>query len=48
VFVINLQLKLFVGLVVIITILPMIVRYMSRMNMIMLERLQDVLFYFIQ
>lgn len=47
VFVINLQLKLLVGLIVLITILPMIVKYLGRMNMIMLEKVQEVLIFFI-
>jgi len=45
VFVVNLQIKLLVGMVVIITIIPMLVKYMEKMNMIMLERLQEVLMY---
>lgn len=45
VFVVNLQIKLLVGFTVIITIIPVLVRYMGKLNMIMLDRLQDVLHY---
>ncbi|NLP30868.1 MAG: flagellar biosynthetic protein FliR [Clostridiales bacterium] len=47
VFVINLQLKVLVGIVVIISIIPVLVRYLERLNMIMLERLQDILLFFV-
>ncbi len=47
VFVINLQLKLLVGIIVIISIIPVLVRYLERLNMLMLERLQDVLMFFV-
>ena len=46
VFVVNLQLKLMVGLIVIITIIPVLVHFMSKLNMIMMERLEKVLLYF--
>ncbi|QOX63941.1 flagellar biosynthetic protein FliR [Anoxybacterium hadale] len=46
VFVVNLQLKLIVGMIVIITIIPVLVHFMGKLNMIMLERLEKVLLYF--
>jgi flagellar biosynthetic protein FliR len=46
VFVVNLQLKLMVGMIVLVTIIPLLVKYLSKMNTIMLERLQEVLQYF--
>jgi flagellar biosynthetic protein FliR len=46
VFVVNLQLKLMVGMIVIITIIPVLVHFMSKLNMIMMERLEKVLLYF--
>jgi flagellar biosynthetic protein FliR len=45
VFVVNLQIKLLVGFTVIITIIPVLVKYMGKLNMVMLERLQEVLLY---
>lgn len=47
VFVINIQLKVIVGLIVIITIIPVLVRFLGKLNLVMLERMQDVLVYFI-
>ncbi|MEL7655437.1 MAG: flagellar biosynthetic protein FliR [Bacillota bacterium] len=47
VFVVNLQLKLMVGFVVLITIIPVLVQYLGRINAIMLERVENVLMYFI-
>lgn len=47
VFVVNLQLKIIVGLVVILTIIPMVVRYLGKLNLIMLDRMGAVLTYFI-
>lgn len=47
VFVVNLQLKLIVGLIVIITIIPVLVRFLNKVNMIMMDRVQEVLIYFI-
>ena len=47
VFVVNLQIKLLVGLVVLMTIIPVLVHYIGKLNMIMLDRLEDVLSYFI-
>jgi flagellar biosynthetic protein FliR len=47
VFVVNLQLKILVGLVVLMTIIPVLVHYLGKLNMIMLDRMEDVLKYFI-
>ncbi|HWQ78031.1 MAG TPA: flagellar biosynthetic protein FliR [Anaerovoracaceae bacterium] len=47
VFVVNLQLKILVGLVVLITVIPVLVRFLGKLNLIMLDRMQDVLAYFI-
>lgn len=46
VFVVNMQLKLIVGMIVILTIIPVLVHFMGKLNMIMLERLEKVLLYF--
>ena len=46
VFVINMQIKLGVGLIVILTITPIMVKYLSKLNYLMLERVEDVLRYF--
>ncbi len=45
VFVVNLQIKLLVGMSVILTIVPVLVRFMTRINSLMLESLQDILRY---
>lgn len=47
VFVVNIQLKVIVGIVVLVTIIPMLVRFLGKLNLIMLDRMQDVLAYFI-
>ena len=47
VFVVNIQLKVIVGVVVLLTIIPMLVRYLGKLDTIMLERMQDVLKYFL-
>ena len=47
VFVVNIQLKVLVGLIVLMTIIPVLVRFLGKLNMIMLDRLQGVLTYFI-
>lgn len=47
VFVINLQLKLMVGMLVLVTIIPMLTRYMTKMNTIMMEKVQEVLIFFV-
>lgn len=46
VFVVNLQLKIIVGLTVILTIIPMVVRFLGKLNLIMLDRMGAVLTYF--
>jgi len=47
VFIVNLQLKIIVGLLVLLTIIPMLVRFLGKLNMIMLDRMETVLTYFI-
>ena len=47
VFVVNMQLKVIVGLIVLLTIIPALVRFLGKLNMIMLDRIEDVLTYFI-
>lgn len=47
VFIVNMQLKILVGMLVLMTIIPVLVQYLSKMNMIMLDRMQTVLTYFI-
>ena len=47
VFVVNIQLKIMVGLMVLLTIIPILVRFIGKLNLIMLDRMQDVLTYFI-
>lgn len=47
VFIVNLQLKVLVGLVVLMTIIPVLVHYLGKLNVIMLDRMEDVLKYFI-
>lgn len=47
VFVINLQIKIFVGLIVIITIIPTLANFMTQMNMLMMEKINQVLTFFI-
>lgn len=46
VFVINLQLKVLIGMIVLLTIIPVLVHYLGKLNLIMLERVADVLGYF--
>lgn len=46
VFVVNLQLKLMVGLLVLLTIIPVLVHFMEKLNSVMLNRMEDVLAYF--
>ncbi len=46
VFVINLQLKLGIGIIVLFTIIPILVKYLSKLNYVMLERVEEVLLYF--
>lgn len=47
VFVVNMQMKVMVGIIVLLTIIPVLVRYLGKINMIMLDRIEDVLKYFI-
>ena len=47
VFVINMQIKLMVGITVLITIIPVLVYYMGKINMIMLENLEQVLLHMV-
>lgn len=47
VFVVNMQLKVMVGMLVLLTIIPVLVQYLGKLNMIMLDRVQIVLTYFI-
>ncbi len=47
VFVVNLELKIVVGLTVLMTIIPMLVRFLGKLNLIMLDRVESVLTYFI-
>jgi flagellar biosynthetic protein FliR len=47
VFVINLQLKVLIGMIVLTTIIPVMVHYLGKLNMIMLDRVENVLAYFI-
>ncbi len=46
VFVVNMQLKLLVGLIVILTIIPALVGFLAKLNAIMLDRMEAVLIYF--
>jgi flagellar biosynthetic protein FliR len=46
VFVVNLQIKLGVGIIVIMTIIPVLVKYLEKLNMLMLGRLQEILMFF--
>lgn len=47
VFVVNLQLKLMVGMAVMMTVIPMMVGYLQQLNSVMMERLHQVLQYFV-
>jgi len=46
VFVVNLQLKLAIGIIVLITMIPILTRYLSKLNYIMLERVEEILLFF--
>jgi len=46
VFVVNLQIKIIVGFIVILTIIPALAQYMTKLNMIMMERMTQVLTFF--
>ena len=43
VFVVNIQLKVICGLVILVTVIPVMVRYMTKMNGIMMQRLDEVI-----
>jgi flagellar biosynthetic protein FliR len=43
VFVVNIQMKVICGLVVLLTIIPVLVEYMNRLNLLLLSRMQEVL-----
>jgi len=47
VFIVNMQIKILIGLIVLVTMIPMLVRFLGKINMIMLDRMEDVLKYFI-
>jgi len=47
VFVVNLQIKLLVGFIVLLTIIPALVHYLTKLNMIMMERVEHILLYFV-
>lgn len=46
VFVVNLQVKIFIGMIVILTVIPIFAQYMTKMNMIMMEKISQVLTFF--
>lgn len=46
VFVVNMQLKLMVGFIVLLTIIPVLVQFMGKLDTVMLERMENVLTYF--
>jgi flagellar biosynthetic protein FliR len=43
VFVVNIQMKVVCGLVILVTIIPILVRFMTELNGIMMERLEEAL-----
>ncbi|MDR1571938.1 MAG: flagellar biosynthetic protein FliR [Clostridiales Family XIII bacterium] len=45
VFVVNIQMKVICGLIVLVTIIPVMVRFMGQLNLIMMQRLEEVLTY---
>ena len=47
VFVINIQIKVFIGLIVIFTIIPVLANFMTKMNLLMMEKITQVLTFFI-
>jgi flagellar biosynthetic protein FliR len=47
VFVINIQIKIIIGLVVIFTIIPALASFMTKMNLLMMEKITQVLTFFI-
>jgi len=46
VFVINMQLKIIIGLIIILTIIPALTQYMTKIDMIMMEKITQVLTFF--
>lgn len=47
VFVINIQIKVFIGLIVIFTLIPTLANFMTQMNFLMMEKINQVLTFFI-
>ena len=47
VFVINIQIKVFIGLIVVFTIIPALANFMTQMNLLMMEKITQVLTFFI-
>lgn len=46
VFVINIQIKVFIGLIVIFTLIPTLANFMTQMNLLMMEKINQVLTFF--
>jgi Bacterial export proteins, family 1. len=47
VFVINIQIKMMIGFVIIFTLIPALANFMTRMNLLMMEKITQVLTYFV-
>ncbi len=47
VFVINIQVKVIIGLIVVFTLIPVLANFMTRMNLLMMEKITQVLTFFI-
>ena len=47
VFVINIQIKVVIGLIIILTIIPALANFMTQMNLLMMEKITQVLTFFI-
>ncbi len=47
VFVINIQIKVFIGLIVIFTLIPALASFMTQMNLLMMEKITQVLTFFV-
>ena len=47
VFVINIQIKVIIGLIIILTIIPALANFMTKMNLLMMEKITQVLTFFI-
>jgi flagellar biosynthetic protein FliR len=45
VFVVNIQMKVICGMVVLVTIIPVLTRFMTQINLLMMERLEEVLYH---